>query len=86
MTRKAAYVDFSQERYKTISDEEITVLKKINTNGQRESLFNCAKHGLHYEGNVTLYDEHSNKTKHQGCPECIMSKDYNNINGKFRYR
>lgn len=69
--RKAAYVDFSQERYKSLSDDEVKMLKQLNTKGDRTQLRTCEKHGLYTPVYFTFYDENSKKSKIVGCEKCI---------------
>jgi 2-polyprenyl-3-methyl-5-hydroxy-6-metoxy-1,4-benzoquinol methylase len=38
INRKAAYVDFSEDKYKSLSDDEVQVLKAVNSKGNRKNL------------------------------------------------
>ena len=72
--RKAAYVDFSQEKYKSLSDDEVQILKKINTSGSRGQIKDCEKHGLHVPVFVKMYDGGCSETNFYGCPKCLEDR------------
>lgn len=54
--RKAAYVDFSKPEYASLSDEDVQIIKTLNTKGNRKNLRNCKKHGLHEPVFIKLLD------------------------------
>jgi len=71
MNRKAAYVDFNQPEYKSLSDDEVQTLKKINSIGDKKQLRNCKTHGLVDQIFFKSYDKDYNETNYFGCPKCL---------------
>lgn len=71
--RKTAYIDFSKPEYKNFSDEEIEILKKVNSMGNRKNLKLCKIHGIHEPILYKLYDKDYNKKNYFGCNECFKN-------------
>lgn len=69
--RKAAYVDFNEEKYKSLSDDEVQALKAINTKGNRKNLRACKTHGIVEPVYVKSYDRNYKETSFYGCPKCL---------------
>lgn len=73
--RKLAYIDCNNKYYKSLSNEEVNVLKKIKFTSDRKNLGSCPKHGLYEKSTITSYDEYSNKSKFYGaCLKCVKEE------------
>ena len=68
---------FSQEQYKSLSDDEVQALKALNTRGNRKNIRTCKIHGIIEPVSMVAYGKDSRETNFVGCPQCL-----NNFGGK----
>lgn len=74
MSRKAAYVDFAKPEYKNLSDNEVEVLKQLNTRGDRKNLRNYKTHGFYQPVFMKIYDKNYRESNFVGCIKCFEEK------------
>lgn len=73
--RKSAYVDFNQPYYASLSDKEISLLKKVNSYAYlRKSLKFCKTHGISNFVFLKSYDKDNNESLSYLCQDC--AKDF----------
>lgn len=75
---KLEYLDFNSKEYKSLSNEEKSLIKKAKATGQIKNIMNCKKHGLQISVFAKIYDKNG-ESNYFGCPICLELQQLKDI-------